>query len=75
MFYGFVDNYLLTRKVMELPVVDFSVEDVCNNLQVLDQLHKAFVNIGFVFITNHGIEQHKVRISCVSICTQLMPFV
>lgn len=44
-------------------MVDFSTEDPCNNSQVLDQLHKAFINIGFVFITNHGIEKHKVGMS------------
>ena len=40
--------------------MDFSAENVCSNPQVLNQLHKAFVDIGFVFIINHGIEKHKV---------------
>ena len=40
--------------------MDFSVEDACNNPQLLDQLHKAFANIGFVFVTNHGIDKQKV---------------
>ena len=48
------------RQIMELPVVDFSAENVCSNPEVLGQLHRAFVDIGFVFITNHGIEKHKV---------------
>ena len=76
MFYGVLRIHrLVYARVMELPVVDFSAEDACNNSQVLDQLHKAFVNIGFVFITNHGIEKHKVRILGVLICTQSVPFV
>ena len=45
---------------MELPVLDFSAANVSNDPQVLDQLHKAFVNIGFVFVTNHGIEKNEV---------------
>lgn len=58
--YGNEDQFVFARNTMELPVLDFSDEDACNNSQVLDQLHKAFVNIGFVFITNHGIEKEKV---------------
>ena len=50
----------MAREIMELPVVDFSAEDVCSDPEVLDQLHKAFIDIGFVFIINHGIEKHKV---------------
>ena len=40
--------------------MDFSAEDACNDPQLLEQLHKAFTNIGFVFVTNHGIDKHKV---------------
>ena len=46
---------------MELPVLDFSAANYSSDPRVLDELHKAFVNIGFVFIKNHGIENHKVR--------------
>ena len=55
-------------------MVDFSAEDVCSNPEVLSQLQKAFVDIGFVFITNHGIEKHKVQTTMPSsslfICAQ-----
>ena len=33
---------------------------------VIDQLHEAFTTIGFVIITNHGVEE-KVRV-IVHIC-------
>ena len=48
---------------MEIKVVDFSGistgADVSST--VVDQLHEAFSTIGFVIITNHGIEE-KVSI-------------
>ncbi|XP_065899340.1 uncharacterized protein [Dysidea avara] len=48
---------------MELPVIDFSVGDVCSNDRVISQLHEAFTHTGFVFIKNHGIEQQKINLA------------
>ena len=46
-----------------VPVVDlkelFSAKDLSTCPQV-EEIHNAFTNVGFVFITNHGIDQKLV---------------
>ena len=43
-----------------IPVVDFkevlSAKDLSTCSQVQEELHKAFSELGFVYITNHGID-------------------
>ena len=48
---------------MDIKVVDFSGIRTAANITpaVIDQLNMAFTTIGFVIITNHGIEE-KVRV-------------
>ena len=47
---------------MDIKVVDFSGIRTAADITpaVIDQLHEAFTTIGFVIITNHGVEE-KVR--------------
>ena len=47
---------------MDIKVVDFSGIRTAADITpaVIDQLNEAFTTIGFVIITNHGIEE-KVR--------------
>ena len=49
-----------------IPVIDFegvSATSACSGCPQLEQLHKAFTEIGFVFLKNHGIaEREHVRV-------------
>ena len=47
---------------MDIKVVDFDGIRTAADITpaVIDQLHEAFTTIGFVIITNHGVEE-KVR--------------
>ena len=48
---------------MDIKVVDFDGIRTAADITpaVIDQLHEAFTTIGFVIITNHGVED-KVRV-------------
>ncbi len=50
---------------MAIPVVDFQAlsaaeKGVTPDLPVIEELHSAFSTVGFVFITNHGIDRKLV---------------
>lgn len=48
-----------------LPLVDFESVLFSNNLAACPQvqeIHDAFTEVGFVFITNHGIDQELVSL-------------
>ncbi len=52
-----------TSRTMAIPVVDFqalSEKGVTPDLPVVEELHSAFSTVGFVFITNHGIDRKLV---------------
>jgi len=48
---------------MDIKTVDFSGIRTAADITptVIDQLHESFTTIGFVIITNHGVEE-KVRV-------------
>lgn len=55
---------------LSIPVVDFSVMGLCNDeipsdsdvrvQEIASQICKAFSNIGFVYLNNHGIPEEEV---------------
>jgi isopenicillin N synthase-like dioxygenase len=47
-----------------LPVVDLDLAQANNprsKQQMLEQLHDALFNVGFLYIKNHGVPQEKIR--------------
>ena len=58
-----VASLTLSLEEMDIKVVDFDGIRTAADITpaVIDQLHEAFTTIGFVIITNHGVED-KVRV-------------
>ena len=45
-----------------IPVIDFGVLQAENDGgNTLKELHDAFVNVGFVYLRNHGIDLERMR--------------
>lgn len=49
-----------------IPVIDFGrLQDPCTKEETLTQLRDAIFRVGFLYLTNHGLEVHISIISIV----------